>query len=116
MPLYEFDCCDCGTFDAQRTVDDRDRPESCPECGKASDRILSIPNLGLMSPERRAAHIRNERSANEPQVSTRHRCGSGCGCGKKPSGAARRSLDVLLPGLGVVKKARKRNRPWMLGH
>lgn len=37
MPLYEFECPDCGNcFDAMKPIAHRGEPEPCPGCGKAA--------------------------------------------------------------------------------
>lgn len=117
MPLYEFDCLTCGSFNAYRSIAGRDEDVLCPKCGVQASRIISAPNLAVMSPVLRQAHARNEKSCHEPRVSTGHRCGTGCGCGKpgvKLGGEGGRTVEV--PKLGKFKKQRKQKRPWMLGH
>ncbi|HVY69354.1 MAG TPA: zinc ribbon domain-containing protein [Verrucomicrobiae bacterium] len=116
MPLYEYLCADCGPFTAQRVVADRDLSAACPDCGQSGERAISLPNLSLMPASRRSAHARNEKSCHEPAVVTRHRCGSGCGCGKPASQDALKKRRVEVPKLGKFQTPRKKNRPWMLGH
>lgn len=44
MPLYEFSCRDCKkSFEAARTIEDRNKPPECPRCKSAKnvERILS---------------------------------------------------------------------------
>ena len=39
MPLYEYRCPDCEEiFDLFRPLDDRDKPLTCPQCGRESAR------------------------------------------------------------------------------
>ncbi|MBF8221546.1 FmdB family zinc ribbon protein [Halomonas sp. 328] len=95
MPIYEFDCPRCGSFDALLPMREREAPRPCPGCGTPAPRRLSAPRLALMPHARRQAHVTNERSAHEPKQ--RH------GCGHAP-----RERDTR-PRAG-------RGRPWMLGH
>ena len=73
MPVYEFECRDCGPFTELRSLDRSSLPANCPACGEVSPKVFSIINLRAMRPENRTAHDRNERSAHAPHV-----CGSGC--------------------------------------
>jgi putative FmdB family regulatory protein len=43
MPFYEYECSKCGNgFVALRTMEDRDAPYPCPDCGeKEVDRKIS---------------------------------------------------------------------------
>lgn len=45
MPLYEFKCNDCGTFDLWRTMAESSSPADCPTCQTAARRIFSPPML-----------------------------------------------------------------------
>ena len=119
MPFYDFDCPDCGTFSAFRSLEDRNLPAHCPACQAAAKRVISAPNLSLMSGPRRQAFARNEKSQHEPGVKTRHHCGSGCGCGSSKSNSNLRTKSTRTVDLGKVGKfeaSRKLKRPWMLGH
>jgi putative FmdB family regulatory protein len=33
MPTYDYDCPDCGGFDAFRVLSQRNEPTACPDCG-----------------------------------------------------------------------------------
>jgi putative FmdB family regulatory protein len=118
MPLYEFNCPECGPFSELRTIAQRNLPIQCPECSRKAARQVTSPNLALMAPNLRQAHARNEKSQHEPTVRTSHSCGSRCGCGTNPGvklGKSNRSLEV--PKLGKFQTTRKKSmRPWMLGH
>ena len=117
MPLYEFSCAGCGVFTAQRAIAERDQGAACPDCGESASRLLSMPNLSLMAAPRRNAFARNEKSCHEPAVATRHRCGSGCGCGPKSTSVPiRPKRGIEVPKLGKFLTPRKKSRPWMLGH
>ena len=117
MPFYDYDCPDCGNFSAFRNLEDRNLPAHCPACQAAARRVISAPNLSLMSGPRRQAFARNEKSRHEPGVSTRHRCGSGCGCGLfKSNSRTKTTRTVDLGKVGKFEALRKPKRPWMLGH
>lgn len=117
MPLYDYQCPNCGVFTAARSINNRDQPTRCDDCGKPAIRLVSAPMLNLMSGTRRQAMFRNEKSQYEPAVSTRHACGSGCGCsslrtGRKKAGPLTREAGKL----GRLNASRTSKRPWMLGH
>jgi putative FmdB family regulatory protein len=116
MPFYDYVCDECGEFSLSRTVADRDLPALCPECQARSARVVSAPNLSLMPAGRRQAFARNEKSRHEPGVKTRHRCGSGCGCGSTKDSSRKSTRTVDLGKVGKFETPRKQKRPWMLGH
>lgn len=33
MPVYDYECASCGTFEAARRIAERDEPAACPLCG-----------------------------------------------------------------------------------
>lgn len=106
MPVYEYDCVDCGVFEEFHGLSESRQPRSCPHCGKTSPRIFSVIHLREMNPASRIAHERNERSAHAPHV-----CGSGCSHGTPRQKATSKS------GKPALQSSTKRNRrPWMLGH
>lgn len=108
MPVYEFECRDCGPFTELRRLDRSSLPANCPACGELSPKVFSVINLRAMRPENRTAHERNERSAHAPHV-----CGSGCSHGHaKPKPRAKKPSDK--PALQYSTKPN--SRPWMLGH
>ena len=113
MPLYDFECADCGSFAELVSVSERDAPMPCPHCAKPARRVISAPNLGLMPASTRNAHARIEKSQHEPAVRTAHTCGRGCGCGKS---AAKPAPGGVHKHFGAFQSPRKNNRPWMLGH
>gem|GEM_PF-798829 len=96
MPLYDYDCPNCGAFALMRSMDDRDRAARCPACRRAVQRQVSAPNLALMPSARRQAHFRNEKSAHEPMVcAPSHRCNTQCGCSAKPGAKLRGSTRTV---------------------
>jgi putative FmdB family regulatory protein len=88
MPLYEFRCDECGTFDAWRTIVERSAPAPCPSCETMSQRIFSVPALKL------SGTLRFQPESPEPQLVKR-----------EPDPAARTKARSHTGG-----------RPWMIGH
>ncbi len=114
MPVYPFQCTACDEeFSLLRTIDERNAPACCPDCEAEARRVISSPNLSIMSPLHRNAAVTNERSAHAPRVTGQgHACGTGCGCGPGSTSKMRQRET----GLGTVKVPKKNARPWMLGH
>ncbi|WP_087644415.1 FmdB family zinc ribbon protein [Caballeronia choica] len=47
MPVYDYECAECGAFEAVRRIAERDDPAVCPECGSTAARIvIGAPALG----------------------------------------------------------------------
>ncbi|MEY2341223.1 zinc ribbon domain-containing protein [Acidithiobacillus sp. IBUN Pt1247-S3] len=114
MPLYEFECTRCGSFQLLRPMNERNENCSCPSCGNLVSRIaISAPALSLLSKQQRSAHATNEKSRHEPSMSadiqTRSRHPTGCGCcnGKK---------SLLSPIQSDSPKGFPGKRPWMISH
>ncbi len=113
MPAYEYECPDCGVFDAQRAMALRNEPCGCPECGATAPRIIaSAPRLAALAAGARQAHARNERSAHAPMGVGEYRAlrhPSGCSCCASPrSSATQRAASGA--------KAFPSKRPWMISH
>ena len=105
MPIYDYQCADCGTFEVMRQMAQRDAPLPCPSCGAAVNRVLlAAPSLADMPDARRLAMATNERAQHEPHLSSSHRHHAGCGCGRA------RSSDVS------TTKSFTNKRPWMISH
>ena len=49
MPLYEYNCDNCGEFEAWRTMAEYNAPVDCPECSQVAIKIFSAPNINLNS-------------------------------------------------------------------
>ena len=45
MPLYQFKCDDCGTFEEWRSLAKSSDPAYCPSCQELSKRIFSPPTI-----------------------------------------------------------------------
>ena len=100
MPFYEYECQQCGCFEAVHPMAEYDLPEACPRCGQASPRTLTLPNFATMDAAQRVARSVNERSANAPRSSDAHQPGCSCCRPAKLGGA----------------KGFPRARPWMISH
>jgi putative FmdB family regulatory protein len=110
MPLYEFECEDCGGFVEFREMEKRNDAARCPACEGPASRVVSAPFLAVMQPLHRQAAVRNERSQHEPRVGLKSSCCASGQCShRKP---ARKPGEK--PALQASTK--KNRRPWMLGH
>jgi putative FmdB family regulatory protein len=87
MPLYEYQCTDCGTFSASAAMAASALPAGCPQCSAKSPRILSpVASAGTRRARRRGVpEPKLVKSDREPQVRPKH----------------------IHP---------RPDRPWMLGH
>jgi putative FmdB family regulatory protein len=68
MPLYSYQCLQCGSFEDWRAVSLANSDADCPLCGQASRRQMSMPFLSCVSRNVRIAHERNEKSMEQPRV------------------------------------------------
>lgn len=102
MPLYEFNCTQCGPFTELRPMSECATPVPCPGCAGLAPRMISAPRLAVMKRSNRVAWERNEKSAHEPRSAK-----------NQHSDHDHHSHD---------HKSRHRHkhvrggRPWMLGH
>jgi len=109
MPVYDYHCPDCGTFEVMRQMANRDAPAVCPHCGQTAGRVmLSTPSLSLVSGDTRRAMETNERARHEPKSSRQHPHGCGC-CKPKAS-------NSVADGRPPVPKSFANKRPWMISH
>jgi putative FmdB family regulatory protein len=47
MPIYDYDCANCGAFEAVRRIAERDDPVACPHCGAPAARMtIAAPSVG----------------------------------------------------------------------
>ncbi len=106
MPTYDYDCPQCGVFDALRAMSQRHQCAPCPHCGEAASRVIvAAPSLTSLSGDRRAAFATNERAAHEPKRSSSH--GMSCAC----------CSPMALPKGGNANSSRAAaGRPWMISH
>jgi len=108
MPVYDYDCSDCGTFTVLRPMAEYLQPHPCPGCGYSAGRVLlTAPAFAGMDAGRRTAIATNERSANAPKRSAGHRPGCAC-CVSTTSKRTRIGKDG--------SKSFPASRPWMISH
>ncbi len=60
MPLYEFRCTDCGTFEEWRTMAESSNPAHCPACAQSAQRIYSFQGLISLTEPLRLAQASSE--------------------------------------------------------
>lgn len=121
MPLYDYECGNCGTFSAFRKMSESSLSVACGHCGGESERVISVPFFALMAKEKRGAYERNEKSAHEPKAIRRSSCGcSGAHtCNPKTSqfnATKENKIQSNQPGRGFQMQTKLTARPWMLGH
>jgi putative FmdB family regulatory protein len=47
MPVYDYDCADCGVFEAVRRIAERDNATACTQCGAPAARVaIAAPSVG----------------------------------------------------------------------
>jgi len=108
MPLYEYNCADCGCFTELRRLSECDAPAACPECGTSASRLISIPRLAIMDKGNRTAWERNEKSAHEPRRVTSSHRHEHCHEHKNKRTETRQHQHA--------HPHAHHGRPWMLGH
>ncbi|HEX8325269.1 MAG TPA: zinc ribbon domain-containing protein [Tepidisphaeraceae bacterium] len=110
MPLYEFNCSACGSFEVFRPVSRAAEGVQCPDCAAEATRVWYAPAVAAMSPLSRMAAERNEKSRHEP-----HMCKTGCGCGsrKKSPPPDPRQMEQLN---GRTRHVSTGSRPWVMEH
>lgn len=118
MPLYEYQCHDCGPFTAIRKMSESTSPAICAQCGAVSERVISAPHFALLGKAQRQAHETNERSAHEPKSVRRSSCGCSGAHTCKPSKDTTKagSSGNQAQANGYQMQTKKTARPWMLGH
>jgi putative FmdB family regulatory protein len=83
VPIYEFLCEDCGSFEQQRPLTEAGEPMPCPSCGLATRRIYHMPATSKIPAPLSKAMNRTEKSVHEPEVvrqpsgGTKYRAGHG---------------------------------------
>ena len=68
MPIYEFLCRDCGSFEQWRSFAEVSVPMTCPSCNGEARRIYSMPATKNLSAAFSNAMNRVEKSAHEPEI------------------------------------------------
>jgi putative FmdB family regulatory protein len=116
MPVYDYLCGRCGAFTAMRPMAECDRPNACPNCGRAAERaFLTAPYFSAMTAERRQAHATNERSAHAPLTLSRMKAAHGAGC-SCCAGKPMRNGKGVGNGSRSGVKGFPGARPWMISH
>lgn len=101
MPIYDFECPNCGVFDKLLKINERNSTQYCVKCGSSSDRvILNASKLLEMPVARRLAMETNERASHEPRIRS-HGVGCSCCSSNNKSQSARTFTN---------------KRPWMISH
>ena len=114
MPLYEYVCDACGVFSAMNSMVASHESKDCPDCGAESQRILSPPQLAILTRSDRVAHERNEKSAYAPMTGKASSCGcSGSHTCKSDSNEVKQKPKSPS---GLQMQTKKTARPWMLAH
>ena len=59
MPIYDYECKECGVFTALRPMSECREPLACPDCNKMAERVLlSMPAIaGMDAVTRKAAAV-----------------------------------------------------------
>lgn len=73
MPTYDYDCSACGSFEAFRSLGQRNEPLNCPGCGLAAARLMT-----LSSAEPRRATSAHAQSVESNYKRLSHRAGCAC--------------------------------------
>ena len=68
MPVYQFMCPTCGTFDVRRAMPDASAPAECPTCHGLGQRVYTPPGLVRVPSSVRLGRALEEKSAHEPAV------------------------------------------------
>jgi putative FmdB family regulatory protein len=88
MPLYEYKCDVCGTFEQWRTLAEVSMPMLCPTCETVAKRVFSPPSVNLNSGSLQL-------QSGEPRVVKRSQ-----------------DKDVATP----QYSQQRQGRPWMVSH
>lgn len=107
MPVYDYLCASCGPFSGRRPMAEAGLPLACPDCAAPAPRMVTAPQLNLMSATRRGIDSRNEKSAHAPEVvhKPKHHESGHCGHGAGHAHGAHSHAAAHPP-----------SRPWMIGH
>lgn len=107
MPIYEYECEDCGIFKSMAPMSAYKDPCACTECGKTSPRVLnSVPFLSTLDAGVRNAHNVNERASDAPKKRSTHGP-----VGKNNVQPRRKSVQTASG-----SKSFPGARPWMISH
>ena len=70
MPLYEYDCKQCGSFERFISIQHYKNITECPTCDNDSYRKYNPPNIYNTNPTYRKARGINEKNQESPRVET----------------------------------------------
>jgi putative FmdB family regulatory protein len=73
MPMYVFDCQECGSFELARPMAEASTRALCPSCQREARRVFTPPRLARIAAPMRRALETEEASAHEPRVVTEKR-------------------------------------------
>ncbi|MDB6178417.1 hypothetical protein PAF17_13010 [Paracoccus sp. Z330] len=79
MPIYDFACHDHGIFSDWASYETSRDGLPCPDCGKISAVLPSIPQVSRLSSALRRAETRADATSAAPKVMKRRHLPS-CGC------------------------------------
>ena len=72
MPLYEYDCKQCGSFESFISIQHYKNITECPTCDNDSYRKYNQPNIYNTTTTYRKARGINEKNQESPRVETIH--------------------------------------------
>lgn len=105
MPIYEYECGDCGNFTEMRRIVDCNTVQMCPTCGFQARRVIGTVMLSIMSSKQRSVHVTNERSVHAPTS-----CHQNGHCDERKVGHSKTSAN------SEFIKTFPSKRPWMISH
>jgi putative FmdB family regulatory protein len=70
MPVYVFDCNECGLFELARPMAESGSQAFCPACQQEARRVFTPPRLARLAPPLTRALETEEASADQPRVVT----------------------------------------------
>ncbi len=116
MPIYKYQCGECGDFEVLRDLSERNDPCYCPMCGSESEMQIGAPYLAILSEEDRKKWEINERSKHSPQAVRRSSCGCSSSVHTCSATSTKPSEEKESKSPGLQMQTKKTARPWMLGH
>jgi putative FmdB family regulatory protein len=73
MPVYVFNCRECGPFELSRPMAETGRAAHCPVCQLEARRVFTPPGLTRLARPVRQVLEAEEASAHEPRLVTQKR-------------------------------------------
>ena len=70
MAGYLYECGQCGPWEIRRPIGTAETTSPCPECGRPGRRRYTAPLLARTPRNVAAARLREEASADAPEVTT----------------------------------------------